>query len=479
MGSIRRSADRALALRLAWAYRYPLDTKRLFHPDAGLFRQQVCTGISGNADVNIDEVPLGFLLVALLILFMLSAFFSGSETALMSLNRYKLKHQAEKGHAGAKLAQKLLETPDRLISLILLGNNFVNILITQLATLLGLRLFGDAGLAIATGILTFLLLIFGEITPKTLGAMHPERIAFVASRVYAVLMKFMFPFVWLLNLFTNGILRLFGAHSNETSRVALSHDELRTVVSSAGTHIPQTHLDMLLRVMDLETTTVEDIMIPRSQLVGLDLDDDWNELEEQIINSNFTRLLIYRENLDNVIGFVHLRKLLPLFRDGHLDRERFETSIRPAYFIPESTSLTQQLLNFQKENRRIALVVDEYGEILGLVALEDLLEEIVGEFSSAPSSHTREIRKMEDGSHWVDGTLPIRDINRELGSNFHSEDANTINGLILEYLESIPVPGMTVLIDDYPLEIRKTRNNAVKTLIIHPRIQRIRTDNDE
>ncbi|QLQ32140.1 MAG: HlyC/CorC family transporter [Candidatus Thiothrix singaporensis] len=429
--------------------------------------------------MKLDDIPLSILLLFLLVLFMLSAFFSGSETALMSLNRYKLRHQVDKGHVGAKLAQKLLDKPDRLISLILLCNNFVNILITQISTLLGYQMFGDAGLAAATGFLTFILLIFGEITPKTLAAMRPEKIAFVSSHIYVILMKIMWPFIWLLNLITNGLLRLLGAHSDDGSRVALSHEELRSVVSSAGTHIPQNHLDMLLRVMDLESTTVEDIMIPRSQLVGLDLDDDWNELEEQIVNSNFTRLLAYRENLDNVLGFVHLRKLLPLFRDGHLERERFEASIRPAYFIPESTTLPQQLLNFQKENRRIALVVDEYGEILGLIALEDILEEIVGEFSTAPANQTREIRQMEDGGYWVDGSIPIRDINRELGSNFSAEEAKTINGLILEYLESIPVPGMTVLIDDYPMEIRKTRNNAVKTLIIHPKIQRIRPEPDE
>lgn len=429
--------------------------------------------------MSINELPLGILFFCLFILFLLSAFFSGSETALMSLNRYKLRHQADKGHAGAKLAQKLLDKPERLISLILLGNNFVNILITQLATLLGLRLFGDAGLAIATGILTFLLLIFGEITPKTLAALHPERIAFVASHIYAAMMKVMWPFIWLLNLITNNLLRLLGANNDGTSRVALSHEELRSVVSSAGTHIPQNRLDMLLRVMDMESTTVEDIMIPRNQLVGLDLDDDWNELEEQIIHSNFTRLLVYRENLDNVQGFVHLRRLLPMFRDGHLDRERFEASIRPAYFIPDSTTLTQQLLNFQEENRRIALVVDEYGEILGLVALEDILEEIVGEFSTVPSSQNREIRQLDDGSYWVDGSITIREINRQLGSQLNTDGPKTINGLILEYLESIPVPGMTVLINDYPMEIRKTRNNGVKTLVIHPRIQRLRAENDE
>lgn len=430
--------------------------------------------------MNLNDIPLSLLFAALAILFLLSAFFSGSETALMSLNRYKLKHQADKGHIGAKLAQKLLAKPDRLISLILLGNNFVNIIITQLATLLGLRLFGDAGLAIATGILTFLLLIFGEITPKTLAALHPEPIAFVAARIYAVLLKVLLPFIWLLNLLTNSILRLLGAHNNDSNRVALSHEELRTVVSSAGTQIPQNHLDMLLRVMDLANISVEDVMIPRNQLVGLDLDDDWNDLEEQIVNSNFTRLLVYRGSIDNVVGFVHLRKLLPLFREGHLDRERFEASICPAYFIPESTSLTQQLLNFKEEDQRIALVVDEYGDILGLVALEDILEEIVGEFSSVPTSHVREMRQMADGSYWVDGATPIREVNREIGSHFTSTEANTINGLILEYLESIPVPNMTVLIDDYPIEIRKTRNNAVKSVIIYPKIQRANTsDTDE
>ncbi|MFN3785358.1 MAG: HlyC/CorC family transporter [Thiothrix sp.] len=429
--------------------------------------------------MTIDDIPLSILLTTLFILFLLSAFFSGSETALMSLNRYKLKHQADKGHMGAKLAQTLLDKPERLISLILLGNNFINIIITQLATLLGLRLFGDAGLAIATGTLTFLLLIFGEITPKTLAAMHPEPIAFMASRIYAVLLNVLFPFIWLLNLLTNGILRVFGTHSNETSRVALSHEELRTVVSSAASQIPQNHLDMLLRVMDLASITVEDVMIPRNQLVGVDLDDDWNDLEEQIINSNFTRLLVYRGSIDNVLGFVHLRKLLPLFRDGHLDRERFEASIRPAYFIPENTSLTQQLLNFKEENHRIALVVDEYGDILGLVALEDILEEIVGEFSSVPTSHVREMRRLEDGSYWVDGATPIREVNREIGSHFTSENANTVNGLILEYLESIPVPSMTVLIDGYPIEIRKTRNNAVKTAIIHPKIQQANATDHE
>ena len=425
--------------------------------------------------MNIETLPLGAIALILLVLFILSAFFSGSETALMALNRYKLRHQADKGNLRAKLAQKLLANPDRLITVILIGNNLVIILITEIATMLGYRLAGNAGIAIATGVLTLLLLIFGEILPKTIGATHPQPVSFFVAPIFNVLLKILWPVVWLLNALVKLFLIPLRAQASvhgEHNRIALSHDELRTVVSSAGSHIPQNHLDMLLRVMDLESTTVGDIMIPRNQLVGLNLDEDWNDLEEQIVNSNFTRLLIYRETLDNVIGFVHLRKLLPLFRDGHLDRERFEAAIRPAYFIPETTSLTQQLLNFQEEYRRVALVVDEYGEILGLVALEDILEEIVGEFSTTPIAHTREIKQLEDGSYWLDGGATIREVNRQLSSNFASEEANTINGLILEYLESIPVPGMTVLIDDYPMEIRKTRNNAVKTLIIHPRIQR-------
>lgn len=264
-----------------------------------------------------------------------------------------------------------------------------------------------------------------------------------------------------------------------SARDGLPSQNLRAIVDAARTHLPSNHADMLLSVLDLASTTVADIMIPRKQVTGINLDDDWNDLEIQIVNSKFTRLLVYRGSLDNVIGIVHLRKLLPLFREGHLNRERFETCIRPAYFTPETTTLTQQLLNFQEETRRIALVVDEYGEILGLVTLEDILEEIVGEFSTSPSDQAYEIKALSNGGYWVDGRTPIREINRHLDSHFSVQSANTMNGLILEYLESLPVPGMTLLIDDYPLEICKTRNNAVKTLIIHPRIQRLRPEMHE
>jgi len=422
--------------------------------------------------VNLNDIPLWIPFAILIALFMLSAFFSGSETALMSLNRYKLRHQADKGNIGARLAQKLLDKPDRLIGLILLGNNFINILITQLATLIGLRLFGNAGLAITTGLLTLFLLIFAEVMPKTLAALHPERLAFPAAHVYTILLKITWPLVWLVNVIANSILRLLNAAPQEGDNITLNHEELRSIMHAAGPHIPRAHLDMLISLLDLESATVEDAMIPRSQIVGIDLEDDWNDIEEQLIHSQFTRLLVYEGGLDNILGFVHLRRILPLFTEGKLDRDKLRQSTRPAYFIPEGTALTQQLLNFREASRRIAIVVDEYGEILGLLTLEDILEEVVGEFSTVPVSHTREIQKREDGSIWLDGATPIRDINRHLDIELPVDGPKTINGLITEHLQSIPVPNMTVLINDHPMEICKTRKNAIKALIIHPRIQR-------
>lgn len=397
----------------------------------------------------------------------------------MSLNRYKLRHQAEQGHLGARLAQQLLAKPDRLIGLILLGNNFVNVLITQLATLIGLSLFGNAGLAITTGLLTLFLLIFAEVMPKTLAALHPERIAFPASHIYTGLLKVVWPLVWLINIMSNSILRLFRLRPDVTGSIALNREELRSIMHTAGPHIPKSHLDMLISVLDLESTTVEDVMIPRSQVVGLDMSEDWSEIEEQLLHSQFTRMLVFDDNLDNILGFIHMRKIMPLFQEGKLDRERLLQAIRPAYFVPESTTLAQQLLNFREASRRIAIVVDEYGEIQGLLTMEDILEEIVGEFSTVPVSHNREIQERDDGSHWLDGATSIREVNRQLGIQLSTDGPKTINGLIIEYLESIPVPGMTVLIDNHPIEIRKTRNNAVKTLIIHPRIHRNQDNNSD
>lgn len=420
--------------------------------------------------MNINETPLGLLFLLLLVLFLLSAFFSGSETALMALNRYKLKHYAKK-NKGAQLAIRLLEKPDRLIGLILLGNNLVNILITQLATFIGFRLGGNAGIAIATGVLTLMLLIFAEVTPKTIAALNAEKIAFPSAYIYTPLLKVSYPIVWLINIIANSIVRLVGVDPQKNDLQALNHEELKSVVSEASGLIPESHQEMLTRVLDMESITVEDIMIPRTEISGINLEDDWNDIEEQILNCSFTRLLVFKGSINNIQGFVHLRKLLPLFHDNKIERHHLEKALVAAYFTPEGVPLTQQLINFQKSKRRLALVVDEYGEIQGLVTLQDILEEIVGEFTTSPTNLDSEAVVKRDGTIWLDGAMHIREINRQFKLDLPTDGPKTINGLLLEYLQSIPTPGTTSLINNYPMEVRKTRNNAIKTLIIYPKVE--------
>ncbi len=425
--------------------------------------------------MNINETPIGVLFFILVILFLLSAFFSGTETALMALNRYKLKHLA-KQNRGAQLAMQLLEKPDRLIGLILIGNNIVNILITQLATYIGFRLGGSAGVAIATGALTLCLLVFAEITPKTIAALKSEQIALPASYIYVGLLKFAYPLVWMINLVANTVVRMFGVDPKSNEIESLSNEELKTVVSESQGLIPKSHSDMLMRVLDMESITVDDIMIPRTEITGIDLEDDWNDIEEQIIRSNFTRLLAFRGGINNIQGFLHLRRLLPLLHEDKMDREHFENAMEPAHFTPEGVSVSQQLINFQSEKRRVSLVVDEYGDVLGLVTLEDILEEIVGQFSTSPANFDYEVKTGENGSKWVDGAMSVRDVNRQLNMELNTDGAKTINGLVTEYLGQIPSPGISVLIDNYPMEIRKTHNNVIKTLIIYPQLQKKKDD---
>lgn len=426
--------------------------------------------------MNIDTIPLSVLFFTLFILFLLSAFFSGSETALMALNRYKLKH-LEKTNRGAQLASQLLKEPDRLIGLILLGNNLVNILITQLATLVGFRIAGNIGVAFATGALTLLLLIFAEVTPKTIAAIKSEAIAFPAARVYSPLLRVASPLVWLINLMANTIVKLFGIDPKDATLESLSNEELKAVVNEAGDKIPPNHQDMLVSILDMESTTVEDIMIARTDVSGIDINDDWNDIEEQILHTNFTRLLIFQGQLDNILGFVNIRSLLPLLHEDRLTRKDLMETIRPAYFTPAGTVLTQQLINFQSEKRRAAIVVDEYGDIQGMVTLEDILEEIVGAFS--PTSFNAELIPQEDGTVWVDGSAHIREINRNLDIDLPTDGPKTINGLVTEHLGSIPVPGVSILVNNYPLEVRQTRNNAVKTLILYPRIHRALSEEED
>ncbi len=425
-----------------------------------------------------DDIPLSVLFGALIFLILLSGFFSGSETGLMTLNRYRLRHLSKAGHPGARRAARLLERPDRLIGIILLGNNFVNILASSLATIIALRLGGEGAIALAAGLLTLVILIFAEVAPKTLAALRPERVAFPASFVYGPLLRVLYPLVWGVNTLANWLLRLLKVRPEEATRLSLNQEELRTVVNEAGAMIPQRHQKMLLSVLDLEKVTVEDIMIPRNEIVGIDIEDEWEHIEHQLINSQYTKLPVYRTNIDDVLGFLYLRNVVHLITQEEFGKDDLLHIVREPYFIPEGTPLNKQLLNFQRQKRRVGLVVDEYGDMQGLVTLEDILEEIVGEFTTDPSALSKDVHPQEDGSYVVDGGTHIRDLNRMLQWELPTDGPKTINGLVLEHMEAIPEAGTSILIARYPVEILQTKDNAVKTVRIQPRLRRAAADEE-
>jgi len=413
------------------------------------------------------DIPLAALVGLLVVLLILSAFFSGSETALMSLNRYKLRHKARAGHRGAKLADKLLQRPERLIGLILLGNNAVNISASALVGVVSLQLGGELGFAIGTACLTLVVLIFAETAPKTLAAMHPERVAFPAAYIYVPLLKILYPLVWMTNTLANGVLYLFGLRKSETDGYALSREELRTVVYEAGARISQKYRHMLINILDLEQVTVDDVMVPHNEVIGIDLEDDIEEIAKMIQHCEHTRLPVYRDNIDNVTGLLHLRRLANLASQSGFTKSDLEELLVEPYFVPEGTPLSTQLVQFQKARQRFALVVDEYGDIQGIVTLEDILEEIVGEFTTDPAADDEDIVRESDQSYLVNGTANIREMNRIMNWNLPTNGAKTLNGLILEYLETIPESGTGLKVEGYPIEIIETRENRVQLARIY------------
>ena len=411
----------------------------------------------------LENISLSVLFGTLISLVFLSAFFSSSETAMIALNRYRLRHLAQEGKRSAIISEKLLTRPDRLIGLILLGNNLVNFMAATIASLIGMRLLGDLGVALAPFVLVAVFLIFAEVMPKTIAAFYPERIAFPASFILAPLMKLASPAVWLINWISNGLLGLIGIKTHEQEDIPISREELRTIVLEAGSLIPQRHQRMLISILDLENVTVDDIMVPRNEMVAIDLDDPVNEIIEQLNHFQHTRIPVYQTNIDNIIGIIHVRRVPRVLNEkGDITVDTIKSIVSDCYFVPKSTPLNTQMMNFQRNRRRFGIVVDEYGVIQGLVTLEDILEEIVGEFTTDMQNYNLDIQHQNDGTYLVDCTVHLRELNRQLKWHLPTNGPKTLNGLILEQLEYIPETGTTLKISDYLIEITQVSDSAVK-----------------
>lgn len=402
----------------------------------------------------------------LLILFILSSsFFSVAETAYMSVNRYRLRHLEKNGNTKAHRAQVLLARIDRLLGVILLGDTFSDILASAVSTVIAVHYFGELSILPVTILLTFVVLIFAKLAPKTLAALYPIPIVLYTSWILWILLKIIYPIVWMINMLSNGLLRILGVHSSQKPLEHFTAEELRTIVIDSSHHISSHKQQMLLQLLDLEKIHAEDIMIPRSEIIGIDLDAPWTDIMEQLTTSQHTRLPVYHEHIENITGIIHLRDILNLMAQENLTFETLGEMIEEPYFIPEGTSLNKQLLEFRHKKTRTGFVVNEYGVILGLVTLEDILEEIVGEFTTdtAASTH-KDILLQSDGTYLVDGSVNLRILNRNLNIQFPLDGPKTLSGLIIEYLEMIPPANICTRIASYPMEILQVKDNRIKTV---------------
>lgn len=376
----------------------------------------------------------------------------------MTLNRYRLQHKVKSKHKSAILAHKLLQRPDRLLGLILLGNNFVNILASSLATIIAIRVAGQNAITVAALLLTMVVLIFAEVAPKTFAATHPERLAFPAAWIYTPLLRLLYPLVWVVNTAANLLLRLFGINPNKQRHANINTDELKTVVSDTSTVLPERYRNMLIRILDMETATVEDIIEPRNEIIGLDLEDSIQALNEQIRTSPYTRLPVYNKHLDQIIGVLDVRRAIPKLMEAALSKKEITKLLDKPYFIPEGTALHKQLADFRRNQIKLGFVVDEYGNTLGLVTLEALLQEIVGDITD----ESMEIERQQDGSWLIDAGITIRELNRILGILLPVDGPKTLNGLIMEVMETIPRPGTSLKLQGFPIEIIESTEHAIK-----------------
>lgn len=417
-----------------------------------------------------EHVSTSTLIIILIIMLIVSAYFSASETGVMTLNRYRLRHLAKQGSRPARRVEALLRHPDRLIGLILIGNNLVNILASALATIIGMRLYGNAGVAIATGVLTFVVLIFSEVMPKTIAALYPERIAFPSSFLLQPLQKIMMPLVWLLNKTTLMLMRCLGIKHPIGSRDAISKDELRTIVNESDAKLSRHNQDMLISILDLEKITISDIMVPRNEIVGIDINDDWKSIIRQLTHSPHGRIVLYRDSLDDAIGMLRVREAYRLMTEKkEFTKRNLIKAADKIYYVPISAPLNVQLVNFQRNKEKAGLTVDEYGDIQGLVTVEDILEEIVGDFTTSMSpSLSEEVLPQSDGTVLVDGTTNIRELNKVFDWALPVDGPRTVNGMVLEELGEIPSLNVQVQIGGYNFEVLSMNDNVIKQVRVTP-----------
>jgi Mg2+/Co2+ transporter CorB len=415
--------------------------------------------------MSFAELSSEALITIVLVLVVMSAYFSGSETAMVALNRFRLRHLANEGHRGARKAERLLRRPDRLLGVILIGNNLVNFTAASVATVVGIRLLGDTGVVVAPVVITIIFLIFSEVAPKTIAAQRPEQLAFRSVYVLEPLLKLLYPAVVFINSISNVLVRPFLPRHDEegSTQHSLTPDELRTVVHE-GVTLPEQGQSMMLGILDLERVTVDDIMVPRSEIVGIDIDDDMGDIMAQLSSSQHTRLPVYQGDVDQVLGILHLRRLARFLPGAALTKAELLELTEEPYYVPEATPLHTQLINFQKEKKRIALVVNEYGDVRGIVTLEDILEEIVGEFTTDFASNLAEIHPQPDGWFVIDGLAVLRDINRALGWDLPTHGPKTLNGLVLEHLETLPDSNLCVRLGDYLIETLQIKENVIRNL---------------
>ncbi|RUT66456.1 magnesium/cobalt efflux protein [Morganella morganii] len=417
-----------------------------------------------------EHVSTSTLIIILILLVIISAYFSASETGMMTINRYRLRHQAKQGNRSARRVERLLEKPERLLSLILIGNNLVNIVASALGTIVGMRLYGNAGVAIATGVLTFVILVFAEVMPKTIAALYPQQVAFPSSFLLRPLAKICLPVVWAFNAITLILMRCIGIRGTVIRSDAVSKEELKTIVNESKSKLSRRNQDMLISILDLDKISVDEVMVPRTEIIGIDINDDWKSILRQLTHSPHGRIVLYRDSLDDAIGMLRVREAYRLMIEKQeFTKQMLIKAADKVYFVPDSTPLNLQLVNFQRNNEKVGLVVDEYGDIQGLISVEDILEEIVGDFTTSMSpSLAEEVTRLPDGTLLIEGSANIREINKALNLALPEEGARTINGLLLEELGDIPTLNTLVAIGHYQFEVVAIGENVIKTVKLSP-----------